>query len=67
MTNPIEPPSDGNNKPLAYAISALARETSLSRATLYMHVKSGLLKTTKVGRRTIVLAADVERWLATLA
>lgn len=52
--------------PLAYSIPALKNATSLSRSLIYEHIKRGLLKTTKVGKRTLVLRADAERWLASL-
>lgn len=66
MTDSIERRENANSPPLAYSISALARDTSLSRATLYSFIKDGLLKTSKCGRRTIILRAEAERWLASL-
>lgn len=53
-------------QPLAYNITALAKETSLSRSLIYEHIKDGLLKVTKVGRRTIILREDAKNWLASL-
>lgn len=48
---------------IAYSIKALAEETSISRATIYEHIRDGLLRPTKVGGRTIVRHDEVMRWL----
>lgn len=55
--------ADGPSAPLAYSITKLCALTDVGRSLIYQHVKSGLLRTTKVGRRTIVLRADAEAWL----
>lgn len=67
MSNPIEHPGDGRNLPLAYSIPGLAKNTTLSKSLLYEHVKKGLLKTVKCGRRTLVLHDEAVRWLSTLS
>jgi hypothetical protein len=48
---------------LAYAISELAKLTSLGRQSIYDAISSGHLIARKVGRRTFVLRSDAERWL----
>ena len=49
--------------PLAYSISEACALTSVGRTTLYAAIKSGALKTHKVGRRTLVIAEDLVAWL----
>ena len=51
---------------IAYSISELADATSLSRSLIYLHIKTGALKITKVGNRTIILPPDAKNWLWTL-
>jgi hypothetical protein len=52
---------------LAFSIRALSRATSISRSLIYEHIRRGLLKTTKVNNRTIVLRDDAEHWLRSLS
>jgi predicted DNA-binding transcriptional regulator AlpA len=66
MEDPVKSEEYGKLDRLAYAIPVLAHKTSLSRATIYVQVKLGLLKTVKVGRRTLVTHREAERWLASL-
>lgn len=66
MTNLIVRPKEGQPPPLAYSIAELVKATSLSRATIYENIKAGLLVSHKAGRRTILLAENVDRWLASL-
>jgi excisionase family DNA binding protein len=40
--------------------------TGISRPTFYSHVKAGRIVARKLGRRTIVMAADLERYLESL-
>lgn len=73
-------PQDGGNAPsgaggnrgkpqqkLAYSIAELSKETSLSRATIYEHIRMGLLQRMKIGGRTIVLHDEVVRWLSSFS
>jgi hypothetical protein len=48
---------------LAYSIPALVEASSISKTTIYAAVKSGHLKLTRVGGRTIVLSEDAYAWL----
>jgi excisionase family DNA binding protein len=52
--------------PIAYSIREVSALTSVSRSLVYENIRSGLLKTIKVGRRTLVLREDVEAWLQSM-
>jgi excisionase family DNA binding protein len=47
----------------AFHIKEAARYTRLSRATIYRLIKSGHLRSIKVGRRRLLLRADLEALL----
>ena len=49
--------------PLAYPIVDAVRVSGLSRSYLYEHIKTGELPTVRVGKRRLVLADDLRRWL----
>lgn len=53
-------------RPMAYSVSDVVEMVGIGRTKFYDLVKSGEIKTRKVGNRTIVLAIDLEAWLATL-
>ena len=53
----------GSDK-LAYSIPESIRATSLSRTTIYELAKRGRLKITKVGGRSLILAADLRALLS---
>ena len=55
-----------NNKPLAHTIKAACRVSGLGRTTIYSALKSGALSARKYGRRTLILAADLEEFLQKL-
>lgn len=48
---------------LAYSIKEACSASSLGRTTLYAHIKSGRLKTVKVGGRTLIPVASLESLL----
>ena len=48
---------------LGYSIAETMRRTSLGRTKVYELLNSGELEHVKVGARTIVLAASIERLL----
>ena len=48
---------------LAYSIKEACRASSLGRTTLYAHIKSGRLKTIKVGGRTLIPVESLESLL----
>ncbi len=50
-------------KPRAYSIPDVCKLTGLSRSTIYQAIKEGHLVAGKYGRRTFVLAEDLETFL----
>jgi excisionase family DNA binding protein len=52
--------------PLAVDIDEASEITNLSRSRLYTEIRQGRLKIRKSGRRTIILMAELERWLTAL-
>ena len=51
------------NHRLNYSIAEITAMTGFSRAFVAKHVASGELKSRKVGRKRIIFAADLQRWL----
>ena len=51
---------------LAYGVGDTSNLTGLGRTSIYKWVKSGDLRATKCGRRTLFLAADIAAFLASL-
>ena len=49
---------------LSYSMSEAARAVGLSQATMFRLVKDGKLETVKIGSRTLVTRAELERLLA---
>jgi excisionase family DNA binding protein len=60
----INPPAD--EQPLALDLSEIARRTRCSVKTLSRHIGQGRLKARKLGRRTVVLAEDLNSYLNNL-
>lgn len=54
------------NEPIAYTINEAAQAARISRTRLYAAVAAGELTLRKNGRRSIVLAADLRRFLDSL-
>jgi excisionase family DNA binding protein len=52
--------------PLRYSLREAQTLLGLSRSTLYTRIAAGKLTVHKDGRRTFVLAAELDRYLATL-
>jgi hypothetical protein len=61
----FEPHSTGE-EPLAHTIEAASRISTCGRTLLYSAIKSGDLKARKIGRRTVILDAELRDWLASL-
>ena len=63
---PIEDPtrlgSESNTK-LVYSISETMAAADAGRTTVYRAIQAGELVARKRGRRTIILADDLRRWL----
>ena len=51
---------------LAYSIKEVVAEGGGSRTVVYEAIKSGALKARKRGRSTVILAADLARYLESL-
>lgn len=54
------------NLPLAYSVAEACAVARTGRTSLYEAIRSGALRAVKRGRRTIVLAEDLRRYLESL-
>ena len=52
--------------PLAYTISEACLSGRIGRTTLYGAIRAGDLRAVKLGRRTLILVVDLQRWISTL-
>jgi excisionase family DNA binding protein len=50
-------------EPIAYTIEDAAKVVGIGRTKLYEAIKKGELPYKKLGRRTLILAADLRGWL----
>jgi excisionase family DNA binding protein len=48
---------------LAYSIPQVLEEVPIGRSLIYEAIKSGDLKSLKIGRRRIILPDDLKAWL----
>jgi hypothetical protein len=55
-----------NETALAHTVEAASRISTCGRTLLYSAIKAGDLKARKIGRRTIILDAELRDWLASL-
>ncbi len=51
---------------VAYSIETASKTTETGRTTLYDAIAEGVLPAKKLGRRTLILAKDLEKWLEDL-
>lgn len=51
---------------LAVGIPEACKLTSLSRSRLYSELRTGNLKASKSGRRTLIAMSELSRWLQSL-
>ena len=54
------------NTPRAYSIPEVQKLSNSCRTSIYAQIKSGALRAVKRGRRTLVLAEDLRKWLEDL-
>jgi excisionase family DNA binding protein len=50
----------------SYTVPEVLRITGIGRTTLYAEISADRLRAVKLGRRTLILAEDLQRWLAAL-
>jgi excisionase family DNA binding protein len=50
----------------AYSITEVADYSSIGRTGVYAAIRDGHLVARKIGRRTVILAKDLEAWLEAL-
>jgi excisionase family DNA binding protein len=53
-------------QPLAYTIQEATKVAKVGRSKLYLAVSDGSLRARKLGKKTLILPADLERWLEAL-
>ena len=70
VTPPASPPARQIEVPperLAYSIRDVCKLTGLSRGTIYADIQKGLLRSSKCGSRTLILAKDLQAWMGSWA
>ena len=53
-------------EPFAVSISEAVRLSGIGRSSLYQAIRRGELSIRKSGRRSLILVADLQRWLSEL-
>jgi excisionase family DNA binding protein len=65
----VAPKTPGSTQafPGAITVDGFCHRFSIGRTTFYAEVKAGRIRPVKVGRKTLIPEAEVERWLASLS
>jgi len=58
------PPS--HDRQLAHSAEGAAAQAACGRTMIFAAIKAGDLKARKIGRRTVILDADLQVWLGSL-
>ncbi len=66
IMNIKQAPQPPHDRQLAHTIEGAAHVTTCGRTTIFAAIKSGELKARKIGRRTVILDADLQAWLGSL-
>lgn len=53
--------------PMAYSIDDVTRVATIGKTTIFAAIRDGHLRAVKIGRRTLILADDLKRWLEAAA
>jgi excisionase family DNA binding protein len=59
--------SNDSLRPLAYSIKDAVQVSSIGRTTLYSLISSGEIETVKIGKRRLVKAASLARFIGVAA
>ncbi|WP_426025261.1 hypothetical protein [Brevundimonas sp. TSRC1-1] len=57
---------DRDNRPTAFSVRQFCEMHAIGRTTFYEEVKYGRLRIRKLGKRTLVLREEAERWISAL-
>ena len=57
---------DAKHEQIALSVVEAAQRAGVGRSTIYEELASGRLGARKLGRRTVILEADLRQWLASL-
>jgi hypothetical protein len=59
-------PLPSRERQLAHSAEGAAAQAACGRTTIFAAIKAGDLKARKIGRRTVILDADLQVWLGSL-
>lgn len=55
-----------SNKPAALSVRDFCQWANISRSSFYKEVNAGRIKPVKLGKKTLILCNEAERWLSEL-